>query len=142
VERTETVELTVTEPVVVRDEFSPGRVVRVAATLVAVGVLVELVILRSIPGAVSLTAAGVVAIINFRWLEVVLNRVIQPGAPRFDSRSIIRFTARLLLLGAVLAAVLLIPGIDPVGLVVGFSTLVAAIVIETVRAGLRGGGLA
>jgi len=129
------------EPVVVRDDFSPRRVVVVAGILVAVGAFVELAILRSLAGALSLTAAGVVAIINFRWLEVVLNRVIQPGAPRFDGISIIRFTARLLLLGAVLAAVLLVPRLDPVALAVGFSTLVVAIVIETARAGFRGGGL-
>ena len=70
------------------DAFSPRRVVRTTAVLVAVGAAGELVFLRSLAGALSLTAAGVVAIINFRWLEVVLHQVVQPGHPRFDGWSV------------------------------------------------------
>ncbi len=40
--------------------------------------LSELVIFLSISGALCLTAAGTVAIINFRWLEMVIERVVQP----------------------------------------------------------------
>ena len=102
--------------------------------------MVELMILRSISGAVSLTAAGVVAIINFRWLEVIVHRVIQPGKPRLDRWTVLRFLGRLILLAIIFAAFLMIPRIDAVAVAFGFSTLVLAIIIEGVRHMRLGGG--
>lgn len=109
------------------------RVVRLAGILVALGAFGELLILKSVSGAVSLTAAGGVAIINFRWLEAVLNRVIQPGRPRFDRRSVLRILGRLGLLGVLFAAVVAVPHVDAVAVAVGFSTLVVALVVEGIR---------
>ena len=87
-----------------------------------------------------LTAAGTVAIINFRWLEVVLERVIQPGKPSYDRSAILRIIARLALLACVLAALVWVPHIDPVAVTLGFSALVVALVVEGVRGGRVGGG--
>ncbi len=105
-----------------------------------IGAICELILRRSFTGAASLTGAGLVAIINFRWLEDVLTRVIQPGEPRFDRWSLFRFVARLALLGAVLAAVVLVPEIDAVAVALGFSALVVALVIEGIRSARVGGG--
>jgi hypothetical protein len=121
-------------------EFSTKRVVRTAWIVVCAGVLGELVIFRSISGVLSLTAAGTVAIINFQWLEEVVLRVVQPGRPSYDLKSILRIIGRFALLGAMLAALVWVPQIDPVAVVVGFSAPVVALVIEGVRTGRVGGG--
>jgi len=129
------------EPIHLEDEgFSSRRVARTAGWLVAAGAIGELILRKSLPGAVSLTAAGVVAIINFRWLEAVLQRVIQPGEPRFDSRSVLAIGGRLALLAGVCAALLLVPKIDAVAVALGFSALVVALIIEGLRWGRVGGG--
>jgi len=128
--------VTNTEP----SAFSMRRVVRVAAMLVAIVAVVELLVLRSPAGAVSLTVAGAVAIINVRWLEVVLQRVVQPDQPHFDRASVFRIFGRMALLGALFAALVWVPGVDPVAVAVGFSAPVAALVVEGLRWGRRGGG--
>ena len=120
--------------------FSFKRVVRLAWILVFVGALSELVIFLSISGALCLTAAGSVAIINFRWLEMVIERVVQPGKPRYDLSSIFRIIGRFALLACVLAAIAWLPQIDPVAIVLGFSAPVAALIFEGVRQSRVGGG--
>jgi len=121
-------------------EFSTQRVVRITVVLVVLGAVVELVLFRTWMGALCLTAAGLVAIINFRWLEVIVHRVVQPGKPRLDRWTVLRFFGRLTLLAIVFAAFLVIPRIDAVAVAFGFSTLVVAIVIEGLRQVRVGGG--
>jgi hypothetical protein len=123
-----------------REGFSARRVSRTAAGLVAAGAIGELILRKSFAGALSLTAAGAVAIINFRWLEAVLQRVIQPGQPRFDRRSVATFAGRLALFAGVFAALLVVPGIDFVAVALGFTTLVVALILEGLRWGAVGGG--
>jgi predicted neutral ceramidase superfamily lipid hydrolase len=116
------------------------RVIRTAWVLVFLGAAAELVIFRSMSGVLSLTAAGTVAIINFRWLEVVVQRVVQPGRPSFTVSSILRIIGRFALLGVVLAALVWVPQIDPVAVALGFTALVVALIIEGARGGRVGGG--
>ena len=123
-----------------RDEFSTARVLRTAAVLVVVGALAELVLFRTWMGAMSLTAAGLVAMINFRWLEVIVHRLVQPGKPRLDRWTVLRIFGRLSLLAGIFAALLVVPRVDPVAVAVGFSTLVVALVIEGLRQPRVGGG--
>jgi hypothetical protein len=120
--------------------FSLANVNRLAWILVAVGSVAELVIFLSISGALCLTAAGTVAIINFRWLETVVERVVQPDRPSYDLASIFRIIGRFALLAGVLAAVAWLPHIDPVAIVLGFSAPVAALIVEGVRQSRVGGG--
>jgi hypothetical protein len=122
------------------DEFSTSRVFRITAILVFLGAVTELVLFRTWIGALSLTAAGLVAMINFRWLEVIVHRVVQPGKPRLDRWTVLRFLGRLTLLAIIFAAFLVIPRIDAVAVAFGFSTLVVAIVIEGLRQARVGGG--
>jgi len=121
-------------------DFSTQRVVRITVFLVVLGAVVELVLFRTWMGAFCLTAAGLVAIINFRWLEMIVHRVIQPGKPRLDRWTVLRFLGRLILLAIIFAAFLVIPRIDAVAVAFGFSTLVVAIVIEGLRHARVGGG--
>ena len=122
------------------DEFSFRRVLRIAAVLVVLGAAIELVLFRTWMGALSLTAAGLVAMINFRWLEVIVDRVVQPGKPRFDRWTVLRILGRLTLLAGILAALVILPRVDAVAVAFGFSTLVVALVIEGLRRARVGGG--
>jgi hypothetical protein len=115
------------------------RVARTAWGLVMIGAAAELILRKSLPGAVSLTVAGAVAIINFRWLETVLQRVVQSGQPRFDLGSVARIVGRLVLFAGVFAALLWVPHLEPVAVALGFSALVAAIVVEGARWAVVGG---
>jgi hypothetical protein len=119
--------------------FSTHRVMLMAGILVLVGAIGELVLLRSLAGALSLTLAGVVAIINFRWLEAVIDRTIQVGRSRLSPGTLLRLFGRLSLLGLVFAAMAFVPGIKPVAIALGFSALVVALVIEGLW-GARAGG--
>src|SRR5512136_1660961 len=120
--------------------FSVRRVVGGAALLATVGALAELILRKSFPAAASLTVAAAVAIINFRSLEGLLQRVLQPGRPRFDRRSLLIIGRRLALLAGGLAALLIVPGIDFVAVALGISTLVVALIVEGLRRGGDGGG--
>ena len=115
-------------------EFSLRRVERNTALLVVLGAVIELVLFRTWIGALSLTAAGVVAIINFRWLEVIVHRVLQPGKAQLDRWTLLRIVGRLFLLAVILVALMMVPRVDPVAVTLGFSALVVALIIE----GLRG----
>ncbi len=132
--------MTAPKPPEQKPGFSFKKVVRLAWILVFVGALSELVIFLSISGALCLTAAGSVAIINFRWLEMVIERVVQPGKPSYDLSSIFRIIGRFALLAVVLAAIAWLPHIDPVAIVLGFSAPVAALIVEGVRQSRVGGG--
>ena len=122
------------------EDFSSRRVITSTAVLLAIGAVIEIVVLGSIEGALSLTAAGAVAIINFRWLELLLHAVIQPERPRFDGRSALRMIGRMLLLAGIMAAILWVPRIDPVAVALGFSALVIGLLWEGIRWGRVGGG--
>jgi hypothetical protein len=122
------------------DEFSFRRVLWIAAVLVVLGAAVELVLFRTWMGALSLTAAGLVAMINFRWLEVIVHRVVQPGKTQFDGSTVLRILGRLTLLAGILAALVILPRVDAVAVAFGFSTLVVALVVEGLRQARFGGG--
>jgi hypothetical protein len=122
------------------EEFSPRRVVLGAGILIIAGVVFELAFRRSLAGALSLTAAGLVAIINFRLLESLLGRVIQPGGPRFDQGSLLRMFGRFVALGLLLFAIVWIPGMDGVAVALGVSTVVVSLLVEAFRWASIGGG--
>ena len=132
--------MTATTPPEGGPRFSIRNVIRLAWIFVFAGAISELVIFRSISGALCLTAAGTVAIINFRWLEMVVERVVQPDRPSYDLASILRIIGRFALLAGVLAAIAWLPHIDPVAIVLGFSAPVAALIVEGLRGSRFGGG--
>lgn len=78
--------------------------------------------------------------INFRWLEVIVHRVLQPGKADLDRWTLLRVLGRFFLLACLLVALLVVPRIDPVAVTLGFSTLVVALVVEGLRGDRVGGG--
>ena len=127
-------------PEISSDGFSAKRVAVGAAAISIVGGVAYALFRHSVSGGLSLTAAGAVAIINFRWLEVVLMRVVQPDVPHFDGGSALRLLGRMALFGVLMAALLWVPNIDAIGVALGFSALVIALVTEAFRWGRVGGG--
>lgn len=120
-------------------ELFGRRVARTAWGLVIVGAAAELILRKSLPGAASLTGAGAVAIINFRWLEAVLQRVAQPEKPQYGRAAVLRIVGRLALFAGMFAALLWVPQVEPVAVVLGISALVVALVFEGIRWGVVGG---
>ncbi len=119
--------------------FSTARVMWIAGVLVAAGTVIEFVVSRSIWPALSLSFSGAAAIINFHWLEVLVGRVAQPGAPRYGGAAVLRIFLRMALLGSVLVALVIVPQADPLAIALGFSAIVVAILIEAFRWALKGG---
>jgi len=119
--------------------FSSGRVKRDTAILIVGGAALELFLGRSVWGATSLSFSGVVAIINFHWLEALVARVVQPGKPQYGGATLIRALLPMSLLGGVLAALVWLPKVDARAVLLGFSTLVVALFAEAFRWALKGG---
>lgn len=112
--------------------FSVARVGKVAA--VAVGAMAAAcALLGRWESALSLTGAGGVAIINLRWLDAVVERLIQPGRPRLERGTILKLVLRMGLLGVVVAAMLLVRRVDPVAVAAGFTVPVAVLLVEGAR---------
>ena len=121
------------------EPFSGRRVKILAAGLVALGAAGEVLSGRPVSAALSLTGAGVVAIINFHWLEQLLGSVLQPGRPRVSGPVLVRIMLKALLLIGFFVVFLLVPQIDPVAVALGFTALVAALLAEGIRWGMKGG---
>jgi hypothetical protein len=122
------------------EDFSSRRVVLGAGILIAAGLIFELAFRRSLAGALSLTGAGLVAIINFRWLERLLGQVIQPGEPSFEPESVLGLIGRFVTLGLLLAAIVWVPGTDGVAVALGVTTVVVSLLVEGFRWASIGGG--
>ncbi len=121
------------------EPFSGRRVKILAAGLVAMGAVGEILAGRPVSAALSLTGAGVVAIINFHWLEQLLGGLLQPGRPRVSGPVLARIMLKALLLIGFFVVFLLVPQIDPVAVALGFTALVAALLAEGLRWGMKGG---
>jgi hypothetical protein len=81
-----------------------------------------------------------VAIINFRWLEALVERVVHAGQPRLDLGSVLRLIGRLALLGCVIAAMAWLPQVDGAAVALGFTSVVIALLAESFRWAREGGG--
>jgi len=85
-------------------------------------------------GLLGLTCSALVVMINFLWLEHVVVGTLQPS-PHVDPRSLVRRTLlRFVLFGLALAISLLVVRFNALSVLLGFSTLVAGIMGEAVRA--------
>ena len=77
--------------------------------------------------AASVLAGGLLALINFYWLRSVLVRSLRLDvrtAPRF---AVLRYLARLAFMAATVYLLIVVCGLDIVGLLVGLSVLVFSI---------------
>jgi len=121
------------DPMEPEDGFSPGRIMLMTAAFSIVGGLAWGLYRESAASALSLTGTGALAIINFRWLETILSRVLRGSSPRLDGGTVLPFAGRMLVLALLLAALLFIPSVDGIGVALGYSALVIALIIEGLR---------
>jgi len=84
---------------------------------------------RSLAG---LTCSATVVMINFFWLEEIIQKTLQP-VPQVESwRVVARLMARFALLGLVVTFTIVIARFEVVGVILGFSVIVVGIMGEAV----------
>jgi hypothetical protein len=81
-------------------------------------------------GLIGLTCSAVVTMINFLWLEEIVEAVLQPS-PRLKAwRLSLRTLARFALLGVALSVAIFVARFNAVSVLLGFSVLVVGILGE------------
>lgn len=81
-------------------------------------------------GFVGLTCSAVVTMINFLWLEEIVNAVLQPSPRLRPWKLSLRALGRYALLGAALAVAILVARFNAVSVLLGFSVVVVGILGE------------
>ena len=105
------------------------KIVSVAAYFVfAVPVLIS----SGWPGFVGLTCSAVVTMINFLWLEAIVNAVLQPSPRLRPWKLSIRALGRYALLGAALSVAIFVARFNALSVLLGFSIVVVGIMGEAV----------
>ncbi|HEY2828625.1 MAG TPA: ATP synthase subunit I [Thermoanaerobaculia bacterium] len=86
---------------------------------------------------VALTCTAVVAIISFLWLEETITGGLQPSAQLHPRRLVLKALSRFVLLGIAAWVTVQVAKFDAVGVLLGFSVVVAGILGEAVYATYR-----
>ena len=89
------------------------------------------------PSFVGLTCSAVVTMINFLWLEEIVNAVLQPS-PRLRAWKLsLRALARYALLGVALSVTIFVARFNALSVLLGFSIVVVGIMGEAVYSTFR-----
>jgi hypothetical protein len=95
---------------------------------------VPTLVLEGFRAFLGLTCSALVVMIGHLWLERILNGLLLP-APRVSPwRLGVHVLARFTLLGLALAVAIFVARFSPISVILGFSIIVGAIMIEAVRA--------
>jgi hypothetical protein len=90
-------------------------------------------------GFLGLTCSALVVMIGHLWLERIVDRLLRP-APEIRPWNLgLQVFARLIVMGAALGFAIFIARFSPVSVVLGFSIVVGAVMIEAIRAMFRSG---
>ncbi len=88
-------------------------------------------------GVLALTCTAAVTMINFLWLEQIVNAVLQPS-PRLGAwKLLLRSLARYALLGAAISVAIFVVHFDAVSVLLGVSILVVGIMAEALYAAVK-----
>ena len=110
------------------------KMISVAAYFVfAVPVLID----SGVSGFVGLTCSALVTMINFLWLEAIVNTVLQPSPRLRPWRLSIRALGRYALLGGALAVLIFVARFNALSVLLGFSIVVVGIMGEAVYSTFR-----
>ena len=113
-----------------------GRIRRIA--LGACGVFAIPVLMTSgWRGLIGLTCSGLVTMINFLWLEEIVETLLQPAPHRHLGRVTFRTLSRFALLGAALLVTIFVARVNAVSVLLGFSIVVVGIMGEAVYSTFR-----
>lgn len=88
-------------------------------------------------GLVGLTCGAVVTMINFLWLEAIVNAILQPSPRLRPWRLSIRALGRYALLGSALAVAIIVARFNALSVLLGFSIVVVGIMGEAVYSTVR-----
>ena len=83
-------------------------------------------------GLVALTCSGAVIMINFLWLEEIVESLLQPAPHLHAWRLTLRALARFALLGVALLVTIFVARFNALSVLLGFSILVVGIMGEAV----------
>lgn len=88
------------------------------------------------PVTAGILAGGLVAIAGFAWLQRSLRRLLADPAHGARTRYQFGYAARLIVLAAILATLIAVVKINPVGLVIGLSVVVVNLLWLTLQRAL------
>ncbi len=94
--------------------------------LFAIPVLIH----SGLQGLIGLTCGAVVTMINFLWLEEIVNAVLQPSPRLRPWKLSLRALARYALLGAALSIAIFVARFNALSVLLGFSIVVVGIMGE------------
>ena len=116
-------------------------------TVVAVGLALTLgsLLWRSAPVTAGVAIGAAAMWLNFRWLRRIVVRAVElttraedGGTGAAAARLAVEFSVKFIALAALVYLLITRSRVDPLGLLVGLSTLVVAGVIETLRGNAAG----
>lgn len=108
--------------------------VRTTAIVAAVALAVIMLLWEGWRAAFALTCSATVVMINFLWLEEIVENTLRPMPEIQPWRLIIKVLLRFLLLGVAFAGILLIAPGEGLSILLGFSIIVIGIMGEAVHA--------
>jgi len=88
-------------------------------------------------GLIGLTCSGLVTMINFLWLEEIVEALLQPTPRRHFWRLTVRTLSRYALLGVALLVTIFVARINAVSVLLGFSIVVVGIMGEAAYSTFR-----
>ena len=113
-----------------------GRIRRYS--LAACGVFAIPVLLTSgWRGLIGLTCSGLVTMINFLWLEEIVETLLQPAPRRHLGGVTFRTLSRFALVGAALLVTIFVARVNAASVLLGFSIVVVGIMGEAVYSTVR-----
>lgn len=90
-------------------------------------------------GFLGLTCSALVVIIGHLWLERIVDRLLRPTPGIGPWNLGLQVFARLVVMGAALGVAIFIARFSPVSVILGFSVIVGAVMIEAVYSAVRPG---
>jgi len=121
------------------DEAAPVVLRRIRLISVAAWIVFAVPVLMTggWRGLLGLTCSGLVTMINFLWLEEIVDGLLQPTPARHPWRLTVRTLSRFALLGAALLVTIFVARINAVSVLLGFSIVVVGIMGEAVYETIR-----
>jgi hypothetical protein len=121
------------------DESAPVvlRRIRLIAAAAWIAFAVPVLMTGGWRGLLGLTCSGLVTMINFLWLEEIVDALLQPTPARHRWRLTVRTLSRFALLGVALLVTIFVARINAVSVLLGFSIVVVGIMGEAVYSTFR-----
>jgi len=122
-----------------QDESAPVvlRRIRLIATAAWIAFAVPVLMTGGWRGLLGLTCSGLVTMINFLWLEEIVETLLQPVPRRHLGRVTFRTLSRFALVGAALLVTIFVARVNAASVLLGFSIVVVGIMGEAVYSTFR-----